>query len=292
MDVKNFLLSHYSNAADGMHIHKVKKQLTEARKPHTHNYFQIYCMIKGSITHFVGGSSSVLSQGEVFIIPPHARHHVKKNEPNAEFYSFCFLEDALDQLVRSGSLASSFLRDLKNMDLSKIHPKVTLDAEETLYAEVIMERILKEFTQRKMGSGEVIRANAVILLTMIARAYFENKPEGLTIDFQTKKQSILHCIQYINDNYAENITLENMAQLSAMSKTSFCTLFSETAGCTLHQYLNRQRIEHAALMIRKGYSLASVSNLCGYSDFSTFFRNFKKITGLSPAQYRKTVLNP
>lgn len=286
MNVKNFILSYYTNATDGVHIHKVKKTIA-AQKPHTHEYFQIYYMIKGSLTHFVGDFSSTLHRGDMFIIPPHNQHHIKPNEPDSIFYSFSFMPDILEDCNRANRLAVNFLHHLTSISDREIHPKITIPTDETLYVESIMEHIMKEFTNKSIGNGEIIRASTVILLTTFARIYFKTAQEHISIDFETTKQSVLHCIQYIDDNFAEALSLTEVAKHFNMSKSCFCGMFSSLTGYTFNQYLNKKRIEYAVKLIQKGYKITSLYGLCGYSDFSTFSRNFKKFMGLSPTQYRK-----
>ncbi len=83
MDIKNFVLSYYNNAMENFHIQKVEKTY-EAKKPHTHEYFQIYYISKGSLMHFIGNKSSKLYQGDMFIIPPGVVHYISP-APNAVF---------------------------------------------------------------------------------------------------------------------------------------------------------------------------------------------------------------
>ena len=64
MDIKNYALSYYKDSAEDFHIHKVDK-VREAQKPHTHEYFQIYFIAKGSLIHHLGDFSSRLSHGDI-----------------------------------------------------------------------------------------------------------------------------------------------------------------------------------------------------------------------------------
>ena len=84
--------------------------------------------------------------------------------------------------------------------------------------------------------------------------------------------------------------LNAFAFRSAMSKTCFCALFKSITGVSFNRFLNTCRIQKATKMIRDGEKITTVSMLCGYEQFSTFYRNFKEIMGLSPSQYQRTVL--
>ena len=88
----------------------------------------------------------------------------------------------------------------------------------------------------------------------------------------------------------EDITLEEITKHSAMSKTRFCSLFAEITGTSFKNYLNMFRIKKAGELILTGEKLSAVSALCGYNDFSTFYRNFKKYMSVSPAEYQEIAL--
>ncbi len=283
MDIKKFVLSYYKNAADGMHIQRVEKKAIEATKPHTHIYFQIYYVAKGNLTHHLGDTSSHLSRGDMFIVPPGITHYIER-DPETVFYSFSFMPDIFGMANDSNRLAQNFLHALENGDYKAIRPKITVPVDETLYVENIMERLLKEFTLKPLGYGEVMRSYAILLITLFARNYIQTLPD-MTPGFENNRQSILHCIQYINHNFTEELSLDEVARYSAMSKSCFCKLFMEMTGHSFHQYVNSCRIRQATEYIRKGYQITGIYGLCGYNDFSTFYRNFKKIMGVSPKEY-------
>ena len=106
MDIKNFVLSYYKNSTENFHIHKFDKTY-EALKPHKHVYFQIYFILKGALTHFVGNESSRLTHGDMFIVPPDRTHYISL-EPDTVFYSFSFMPDFLKD--QDAKLANSFLK--------------------------------------------------------------------------------------------------------------------------------------------------------------------------------------
>jgi len=284
INIKNFVLSYYKNAADGLHIQRVEK-VGEAKNPHTHDYFQIYYIVKGSLIHYMEDASSELSRGDMFIVPPGCLHYIRE-APNTVFYSFSFMPDSFGEADSLNRFTLKFLSSLQ--EGSKIlRPKITVPSEDILFTENIMEHIYREFTAQNVGCGEVIRSYAVVLITMFARIYFESMPDKLTAHFENSRQTVLHCIQYIEANCSENITLDEMARYSAVSKSSLCKLFPEITGCTFNQYLHKCRIEKACEYIKQGYKITAIYGLCGYNDFSTFYRNFKRIMGVSPQKYKE-----
>ena len=276
MNIKNFVLSYYKNSAENFHFQKAE-HVSEANKPHTHDYFQIYYVKKGSVTHFVDGKSSTLKHGDMFIVPTKAVHYIEP-EKDMLFFALSFMPDFIPS---SNPLASGFLTELQN---SSLRPKVSLPSEDIVHIESVMEHIYKEFTQKPLGFTDCIRADTIILITTLARHYFEET--GKVLNIQSNKEFVLHCVDYIKNNFSEQITLEEMTRRSMMSKNAFCSLFKSITGETFNSYLNRQRIEEASRLIEKGYTASVTASLCGHSDFSTFYRNFTKIIGVSPSKYK------
>jgi len=284
MDIKNFILSYYSNATEGVHIQKVTNSAV-AQKPHTHEYFQVFYVIEGHLTHYVGETSSTLYRGDMTIIPPNKQHHIGPTDDGTAFFSFSFMPSIFDEKKQSDTIAMQFLKQLDSISENAIHPKITLPNEDLLFIDTVMERIYKEFSQNNIGSKEMIKASTVILLTIFARTYFESINGSIPDRFDNLNQYVLHCIKYIEANLHEDLSLTEMAKRSAMSKSSFCNAFLEITGRPFKKYLNIKRIEHAVALIKKGYQLTSVCSLCGYKDYSTFIRNFKKVMGTTPSHY-------
>lgn len=86
-------------------------------------------------------------------------------------------------------------------------------------------------------------------------------------------------------NIQPKFTLSEIVHRSAISKTSFCTIFHSIVGMPFKEYLNRYRIERAAELLAEGAKISAAASCCGYSDFSTFYRNFKKHMGVSPSEF-------
>ncbi|MDQ0201543.1 response regulator transcription factor [Neobacillus ginsengisoli] len=94
--------------------------------------------------------------------------------------------------------------------------------------------------------------------------------------------------EYIENHYAESITLELVAEYVELSPFYFSKLFKDRFGMTFIDYLTEIRIKHAkAQMEDQAKSLKEICFSIGYNDPNYFSRVFKKLTGLSPTEYRK-----
>ena len=71
-----------------------------------------------------------------------------------------------------------------------------------------------------------------------------------------------------------------------MSKYYFLRRFKELTGLTVHSYLNNKRLIRACEELKKGIPVGEVWGVCGFMDYSSFLRNFRKEYGMSPTSYR------
>ncbi len=285
MNIKNFVLSYYKNSTENFHIQKLDK-VTEAQKPHTHEYFQIYFIAKGSLEHYVENESAHLNQGDMFILPPGVTHYISPS-PSTVFYSLSFMEELFKEQYTDNKLIRNFLRFLQTNKIEYIKPKITVNPDEIFYIKSIMEHILKEFNNKIFAYQDTVQASTLLLVTMLAREYFSKTTRNISDHFENNKQFVLHCVEYIENNYADKITLDEISKESTISKSNFCVLFLKITGYSFNNYLNICRIKAATNYIKKGYKITAIYGLCGYNDFSTFNRNFNKIIGMSPREYKK-----
>ena len=89
MDYKKFVLSYYKNAMQGVHIQRIQHS-EEAKKPHSHDYFQLYYVLGGSLLHSTAYGEATLSAGDTFFVPPGEMHHIDRTE-NMELFTFSFM---------------------------------------------------------------------------------------------------------------------------------------------------------------------------------------------------------
>jgi AraC-like DNA-binding protein len=115
---------------------------------------------------------------------------------------------------------------------------------------------------------------------------------GMRSEMQILKpenQLIEKACDYMQDNYQQKITLEEMARLADTSAYHFSRLFTRTRGLSPFQYLSLIRVRKAKHAIEAGKDLSDTAHLSGFCDQSHLNRRFKEVYGVTPGAYRQKI---
>ena len=110
------------------------------------------------------------------------------------------------------------------------------------------------------------------------------------VDEETQR-TMRTIMSYVEENYADKITLEQIATLSQYNRTYISTLFHKAVGVSFYEYLMRVRLQNAMkdlVMTNKGLTEIALSN--GFSDLKSFNARFRSMLQCLPSEYRKDVI--
>ena len=106
--------------------------------------------------------------------------------------------------------------------------------------------------------------------------------------YQAHSQTVSEICRFIDTNYAEPLSIDEISRKFLMSKTQLYNIFKEVMHMSVTDYLSHVRMTQAkSLLINTEYSLEIISQKAGYTNISSFSRVFKTKTGIGPLQYRK-----
>ncbi len=124
--------------------------------------------------------------------------------------------------------------------------------------------------------------------TALTTEFGAAKREGPREQTAGKTGHVQRALQYIHNNYAADISLEDVSKTVNLSRYHFSRIFREITGLTYQSYVNRLRIEQAKkMLLDEALSVTDAGYAVGYTDLTHFERIFKKIVGSSPSQYRR-----
>lgn len=272
------------------HIYKIGSSAMDAT-PHSHDYFHVCYVAGGSVLHTMGSEEMKLGYGDAFVVPPdvsHALTFIPNGE--AEIYSLSFSMELFHAGFSQSNL-SRFLTALQLPDCDGGNPlrcRISLNAEQRLTMSAVMESLIRESEADyppECSAAPSLIASALYVMAQAYAATPEQAERLRTAGSYT--DSLEACIRYIDRCYHRPLSTEDLCKQFAMSRSTFSLLFPQMAGMPLKRYITQKRIGEAALLAETtDLSFSEIASVVGYDDFSTFYRNFVKVTGLSPSAYR------
>ncbi len=117
--------------------------------------------------------------------------------------------------------------------------------------------------------------------------------DGFALETEVKDNDRINVVfNHVKNNFKEEITLEEIADMVSMTIPSFCRYFKKITNKTFTQFVNEYRLVHASkLLAELPLSITEVCFESGFNNFSHFNKSFKIFTGQNPSQYRKELKN-
>ncbi len=154
--------------------------------------------------------------------------------------------------------------------------------------EEIFKRIAGYFLSGQPYDELALTGETLTLLYRIYENHLENAKKSL--DPSSKAKGLFLAKKYINEHYAEEITIEELAQISNLSIPYFHKVFFKTFGISPHMAVLNRRIEAAKIMIScEDASISDIAIRCGFNSQAHFSYCFKQKTGMSPSKFKQTI---
>ncbi|WP_428242091.1 helix-turn-helix domain-containing protein [Gynuella sp.] len=150
------------------------------------------------------------------------------------------------------------------------------------------ELLRKMFNTLRESTNTLQRETAFyITMTQLLRNFGKRRPE-LT-HLQHQPVAVRFVADYLQQHFADNISLEHLAALVHLNPFYLVRLFTRTTGLPPHRYQIQVRIQRAKAMLRQKKPLKTIALDCGFSDQSHLNRHFKFVTGITPGQYQHSI---
>jgi len=254
---------------------------------------QINYIYKGRAMHVVNGQKCEVVKGDIFVIPPQVVHYIEPCDDDAEVVEFEFTPSFINQNFDDIKNAEAFL-DFAYIapflvDESLVKPKFNLIGPIQTEVESILSEALKEYADRRPGFALMVRSLLLKLLVIVGReftSYVDNSKSRPL--YEKHRGLILGSLEYIEQNFDKDLSIELVAKEFTLSQSYFSFLFKSITSKTFTEYLNGIRIAKAQEMLKT--SDKRVIDICfeaGFRNVNHFNRIFKQITGVSPVTYRK-----
>ena len=254
---------------------------------HYHPELELHYLVKGKGVRFIGDDISNFSDGELILLGenlPHTwRAETGINNPVVEVIVLHFLPDCL------GS-------DLLHLPEAYLIPKLYEQAKKGL---VITGEAKEQIVLLLNTAVHAQNLDRLISLLSILKILAETKDkESIASAHAFYKSNDAETLRlnkvysYTLANYKNDITLQEVASIANLGTTSFCRYFKLMTRKTFNDFLVEIRISHACrFLIEDRLATEVICFECGFNNISNFYRHFKKVTDMTPLEYKRKYLH-
>lgn len=261
-----------------------KRGMATVAPPHIHEYFEILYCKAGAYALTLNDVPYSLRPGDMAIILPTEVHGTRAlDEGLNQYLVIKFMPEVLystEQLLFELKYLLPYIKG------GASHQKV-FAAEQTRAAAVgdILQEIVDEFMRRDFGYEIALRANISRLFLWLLRCWHDDRREALPDE--SALAALNAALAYVDENYANNISMADAARQAGMTYTAFSRFFKSYIQRSFSEYLLIMRLKKAAVLLSEtDRSITDVAMDAGFSTASYFIQRFREYQGMTPKQFR------
>lgn len=243
---------------------------------HYHDFDKIVLFISGKVNYMIEGKTYELKPYDIVFVNHNAIHRPEIDvtvpyERIIVYISPNFIKD-----YRTGDYDLSYCFQKAQTENSNVLRMHTL-GKTTLFDSVVA--LEQSFSDSAYASSLYRQLLFLEFMIHLNRAALSNDLEYLNTS--TCNSKIMDLLAYINEHLAEDLSIDHLAQTFYISRYHMMRLFKEEMGYTIGNYISYKRLSLAKELIEKGMPVTQACLDCGFKDYSTFSRAYKKRFGHS-----------
>lgn len=257
-----------------MSIRHDRQELNEFTKftMHTHTNAEVFYFISGKAVYHVEGSAYTLQPGDLMLMRPAEAHYIEQDR-TLPYERICLNFDT--EILSALDPEKTLLRPFFDREPGKRNLYRTGDSD---VCRGYLDNILNSSNDR----FEAV-ANLILLLRELDRQFANDNAS--TAQSDTLEYRI---VRFINQNLQKELTIESLCEQFFISRAQLCRRFKKITGTSVGKYVTVKRLIKAQNLILQGEKPTDVYSLCGYQDYSTFYRAYLQYFGHSPSQAHRT----
>lgn len=259
---------------------------------HHRDFFSLYVARRGSGNHLIDGKSYSVVRGDVFVMWPGMEHWFDGGDDlwfdTIHFQTEMFDSQTQDILAKMAGFSALMLADSAPDSNFRFGGR-WLHLTPVAYEQVStwMSEIRDEWRSGTLDGMLVCRATFLRLLIFLARARARSAPTDAAIHKAGHAATVAAAIRYMEDGFAGQLRIEQVASAVFLSPDRFTEVFSAEVGMTPRAYVRRLRVERAVSLLQTTeLTLATVAEQSGFADAAHLSRVVREVTGDTPRTVR------
>lgn len=255
-------------------------------KRHYHNFHELVFIARGRGQHIIDGQTFEVQKGILFLILP-GQHHFFKNRVDMKHINIAF---DLEELPLPHELIQAHpgFHPLFKMDpLLRQHGN---QISHISFSSSQVTKLLHLFEEMFRAQPNHSPKDKLLLITLFQNLLITLLDYYATPSSEEGKKLIKlsNVMLYIEKNFKEPLTLDQLASIAEMKKSTFHRQFQAVTKTSPIHYLNELRIDYATEMLKMSeMKITDIAYNAGFNDSNYFSRLFKKMKGISPASVRR-----
>lgn len=260
---------YYRSRHEGLSICHNRQELNEFTKfsMHTHTNAEVFYFVSGKAVYHVEGSAYTLQPGDILLMRPAEAHYVEQDR-TLPYERICLNFDT--GILTALDPEKALLRPFFDREPGKRNLYRTSASDE---CRGYLDNILNSPNDRFKAV-----ANLILLLRELDRQFVKDNASIAQSD--TLEYRI---VRFINQNLQKELTIQTLCEQFFISRAQLCRRFKKITGTSVGKYVTVKRLIKAQSMILQGTKPTDVYGLCGYQDYSTFYRAYLQYFGHSPS---------
>jgi len=263
---------------ENYHYFHLRDTAGQERDFHFHEFDKLVLLIAGTVDYTVESNTYALQPWDVLLVKHHTIHRALIDVSKPYERIIIYLDRKYFERVMPGAGLMECFDAADKRGAYLLKPDGN-QREELRRAITAYEQAAGD---ERFGAQTMQETMIIQILIHVSRMAAVPGEESAPRDAK-----IQQALSYINENFRQPLTVEQLAEQVYLSRYHFMRLFKAQTGNTVHEYIRQKRLMCAARLIREGTPAVKAAADSGFADYSTFHRAFRETFGISPGKLKK-----